>query len=340
MAESPRLLRRIRGEAGDRRPLWIMRQAGRYLPEYRELRRTRSFRELSRDPELAARVTLLPMARYPFDAAIVFADIMSPLPALGVEFDFDPGPVIARPIHDRDGVAALRTPDPEELAPEVMEAIRLVRAELPPAVAVLGFCGAPWTLAAYLVQGRGGKDFPALRAFAAAQEGALHRLLGKLTDAMAAYLIRQAEAGADAVQVFDSWAGLLSRAQWDRLVRPHLETLLERVGGAGVPRILFVQNAPHLLDEYARLPAEVISVDWRVDLAEAQARYPDRVLQGNLDPAVLLAGPETTRRAAERLLGRVAPSRHIVNLGHGILPGTPLESVDALVEAVWEESPR
>ena len=340
MAETPRLVRAMRGEAMDRRPLWIMRQAGRYLPEYRELRRNRSFRELSRSPELAAQVTLLPMARYPFDAAIVFADIMSPLPALGVEFDFDPGPVIARPIRDRGGVDALRDPDPEEFAPEVMEAIRTVRAELPPEVAVLGFCGAPWTLAAYLVEGRGTKDFPGLRAFASAEEALLHRLLGELADAMAAYLIQQAEAGADAVQVFDSWAGLLSRSRWDRLIRPHLETLLERVGSAGIPRILFVQNAPHLLDDYARLPAEVISVDWRVDLAEAQARYPDRAVQGNLDPAVLLAGPGPVRRAARELLGRVAPSRHIVNLGHGILPGTPLESVDALVEAVWEENPQ
>ena len=340
MAETPLLLRAMRGEAADRRPLWIMRQAGRYLPEYRELRQTYSFRELSRSPELAARVTLQPLARYPFDAAIVFADIMSPLPALGVEFDFDPGPVVARPVRDRGAVDALRDPDPEELAPEVMEAIRTVRAELPPRVAVLGFCGAPWTLAAYLVQGRGGKDFPVLRAFAAAEESELQRLLGKLTDAMAAYLIRQAEAGADAVQVFDSWAGLLSLSQWNRLIRPHLETLLDRVGRAGVPRILFVQNAPHLLDEYARLPADVISVDWRVDLAGAQARYPGRAVQGNLDPAVLLAGPKTARRAAEQLLGRVAPSGHIVNLGHGILPGTPLESVDALVEAVWEERPQ
>ena len=280
------------------------------------------------------------MKRYPFDAAIVFADIMSPLAGLGIEFDFDPGPVIANPVRDQDGVDAIGDPDPERLAPEVMAALTQVRRELGPQVAVIGFCGAPWTLAAYLVEGRGTKDFPALRAFAAARPDVLDRLLGKLTDAMAAYLVRQAEAGADAVQVFDSWAGLVSLADWERLIRPHLETLLEKVAAAGVPRILFVQNAPHLLDAYAALPAEVLSLDWRVDIARFQTRHPGRAIQGNLDPAVLLAGPATTRTAAEQLFGRVAPSGHIVNLGHGILPGTPLESVDALVEAVWEERPQ
>ena len=340
MTEAPLLVKAIRGEALPRRPVWMMRQAGRYLPEYRALRRTHSFRELSRDPDLAVRVTLQPMKRYPLDAAIVFADIMSPLAGLGVEFDFDPGPVIARPIRDRAGVEALREPDPDRAAPEVMAALAAVRAELPPKAALIGFCGAPWTLAAYLVQGRGVKGFPLLRAFAAARPRLLDGLLSKLTDAMAVYLIRQAKAGADAVQVFDSWAGLLSVSDWDRVIRPHLEILLERVGRAGVPRIVFVQNAPHLLDAYARLPAEVLSVDWRADLAAVQARYPERAVQGNLDPALLLAGPATVRDAARGLLRRVAPRGHIVNLGHGVLPQTPLESVDALVEAVREEGSR
>ena len=335
MPEAPLLVRAIRGEAAPRRPVWLMRQAGRYLPEYRELRRTRSFRDLSRDPKLAAEVTLQPLKRYPFDAAIVFADIMSPLAGLGIEFDFDPGPVIANPVRDEDGVDAIGDPDPERLAPEVMAALASVRGALPPETAVIGFCGAPWTLAAYLVEGRGTKDFPALRAFAAARPEVLDRLLGKLTDAMAAYLVRQAESGADAVQVFDSWAGLLSLSDWERL--PHLDALLEKAAAAGVPRILFVQNAPHLLDAYAELPAEVLSLDWRVDIAGFQARHPGRAVQGNLDPAVLLSGRGTVKEATRRLLGRVAPTRHIVNLGHGVLPGTPLESVDALLEAVWEE---
>ena len=319
------LLKAIRGEAVDRRPLWIMRQAGRYLPEYRELRRSYPFKAVAQSPELAARVTLMPMARFRFDAAIVFADIMSPLPALGVNFDFDPGPVVEEPIRSKAGVDALTPPDPARLGPEVIAALRQTREALPAETALLGFCGAPWTLAAYLVEGRGRKDFPKLRAFAAAQPDVLENLLGKLSAAMATYLINQARAGADAVQVFDSWAGLLSLADWERLIRPHLEMLLETVGEAGVPRILFLQNAPHLLDAYASLPAEV------------QRRYPARAVQGNIDPAILLGGAEPTRAAAADLLQRVKREGHIVNLGHGILPQTPLESVAALVDAVHEE---
>ena len=224
------------------------------------------------------------------------------------------------------------------LAPEVIETIARVREAAPHDVAVLGFCGAPWTLAAYLVEGRGVKDFPTLRAFAAKEPEVLGALLGKLSAAMADYLIAQARAGADAVQVFDSWAGLLSLADWRRLIRPHLKDLLEAVGTARVPRILFVQNAPHLIDAYAELPAEAISVDWRTDIAAAQQRWPDRAVQGNIDPAVLLGGQAATRRAAKDLLGRVDRRGHVVNLGHGLLPETPLASIDALVEAVHDET--
>ena len=331
------LLRALAREHVPRRPLWIMRQAGRCLPEYRAMRQNHSFKALSGDSKLAADVSLLPLRRYPFDAAIVFADIMSPLPALGVEFDFAPGPVVADPIRDQAGVDAIQAADPDGIAPEVIETVARVREETPDDVAVLGFCGAPWTLAAYLVEGRGVKDFPTLRAFAAAQPDVLDALLAKLSAAMADYLIAQARAGADAVQVFDSWAGLLSLADWRRLIRPHLKGLLDAVGTAGVPRILFVQNAPHLIDAYAELPAEAISVDWRTDMPAAQRRWPGHALQGNIDPAVLLGGEAATRRAAQDLLGRVERRGHIVNLGHGLLPQTPLESIDALVEAVHNE---
>ncbi|HEY8518699.1 MAG TPA: uroporphyrinogen decarboxylase [Gammaproteobacteria bacterium] len=333
------LLRAIRGEPVPRRPLWIMRQAGRYLPEYRALRAKHSFKALAGDPALAAEVTLLPLRRFPLDAAIVFADIMSPLPALGVEFDFDPGPVVTSPIRDEAALARLREPDPEAIAPEVIEALRLTRAALPDGTALLGFCGAPWTLAAYLVEGRGAREFPTLRAFAAARPDLLDALLARLVTLQVEYVRRQAAAGADAVQIFDSWAGLLSLATWRRLIRPHLERLLERIGAIGVPRILFLQNAPHLLDAYAALPAEVFAVDWRTDLGALQRALPDRTVQGNLDPAILTAGAETTRDAARELLATVAARRHIVNLGHGILPDTPLESVAALVEEVHGETP-
>ncbi len=333
------LLQAIKREPTPRRPLWIMRQAGRYLPEYRELRRRHSFKELASSADLATEVTLLPFKRFPLDAAIVFADIMSPLPALGVEFEFAPGPVVANPIRDQAGVDALHDVDPGAIAPEVMTTLQQTRAELPDEIALLGFCGAPWTLAAYLVEGRGAKDFPTLRAFAAAEPAVLDSLLARLADLMVHYLLNQARAGADAVQIFDSWAGLLSLADWERLIRPHLQSLLEAAGNAGVPRILFLQNAPHLVDAYASLPAEVLAVDWRVDLREVQNRYKDRgAVQGNIDPAVLLGGAAPTRAAANELLQRVDATGHIVNLGHGILPDTPLESVAALVEAVHNES--
>ena len=287
-----------------RRPVWVMRQAGRYLPEYRAFRETHSFKALAGDAGLAAEVTLMPLRRFDFDAAIVFADIMSPLPALGVEFDFDPGPVVARPVRTRADLERLTRRD-TEVAPEVVAALRLVRAALDPDKALLGFCGAPLTLAAYLVEGRGAREFPTLRAFAAAEPELLDALLGRLTDLMAEYLIAQHAAGANAVQIFDSWAGLLSLADWQRQVEPHLKRLLEAVGAAGVPRILFLQNAPHLVDAYAELPAEALATDWRLDLGALQRRHPDRAVQGNIDPAVLLAGPEATRAATKRLLASV-----------------------------------
>ena len=331
------LLDAIAGERTPHRPLWIMRQAGRYLPEYQRLRREHSFSELAGSPALAAEVTLLPLQRFALDAAIVFADIMSPLPALGVKFDFAPGPVVAQPIRDRAGVEALLEPERDAMAPEVLETLQKVRPQLADGVALLGFCGAPWTLAAYLVEGRGVTGFPTLRAFAAKAPDALEALLAKLSEAMASYLIAQARAGADAVQIFDSWAGVLSLADWQRLIRPHLMAMLEAVGETGVARILFLQNAPHLVDAYAALPAEVLAVDWRLPLGEVQRKHRHRAIQGNIDPAVLLAGPQATQTAAERLLREVARHRHIVNLGHGILPNTPLESVAALAEAVQAE---
>ena len=335
----PLLERALAREPTARRPLWINRQAGRYLPEYRKLREQYGFKELAGSAELAAEVTLQPIRRFPLDAAIIFADIMSPLPALGIEFDFAPGPVVAEPIRSAADVAALPDTDVAAAAPEVIEAIGRVRRELPADTALLGFCGAPWTLAAYLVEGRGVKDFPLLRAFAAAEPLALERLLARLSRLMSDYLIRQGRAGAGAVQVFDSWAGLLPRAAWERLVRPHLKAMLDAVGEAGIKRILFVNNAPHLVEAYAELPAEGLAVDWRVDLGALQDRHGDRrAVQGNLDPAILTAGPGPTRAAAEDLLSRVRARGHIVNLGHGVLPNTPVDSVAALVETVRGEA--
>ncbi len=329
------MVRALRAEPVPRRPIWLMRQAGRMLPEYRRLRERHSFLELCAQPELATEVTLMPVQRFPLDAAIVFADLMSPVAAMGIEVKFAPGPIVDQPLRDAAAIRSLLHPDAQEIAPEVIETIRLVTRELGGRIPVLGFAGGPWSIAAYLVQGDGRREFPALRAMAAAEPRVLNDLLAQLAAVCADYLVEQARAGAAAVQVFETWSGLLSRPDWERLVKPHLRTLLERVGRAGVPRILFLKHAAHLVDAALDLPVEVLSVDWRVDLPTLQRRLgPGRAVQGNLDPAVLVAGPEATRAAARTLLERTAPTGHVFNLGHGVLPETPLDSVEALIEEV------
>ena len=321
-----------------RRPLWVMRQAGRYLPEYRALREKHTFEELSGNAELAARVTLQPLARFPLDAAIIFADLMSPVEALGLEVKFAPGPVLARPVRTAADVAALRRPARGEIAPSVMAALKIVRSELAQRQALLGFAGSPWSIAAYLVQGRSSPGFPALRALAVAEPQVLEALLTRLTDLIIDYVHAQFEAGADAIQLFDTWAGILSHDAWSRIVRPHIARFLDETRGAGRPRILFVQDASHLVPGYAALPGEALAVDWREDLAALRrAVGPAKALQGNIDPAVLVAGPAATTAAARALLASVPARGHIVNLGHGLTPDAPIESVHALVDAVHAE---
>jgi len=332
------LLRALRSEETPRRPLWIMRQAGRYLPEYRALRAEHSFEELIDSPKLAAQATMMPIDRYGFDAAIIFADLMSPLAALGTRFRFDPGPVLDRPIRTARQIEDLPEPDPQAVAPEVSEALGLVRRELDGRAALIGFAGAPLSLAAYLVEGRGTRGFPNLRALAASDERAFSLLLEKLARLAAGYAVCQSRAGADVIQIFDSWAGLLSYHDWRRLVRPHLLSLLEELRRGDVRTILFAHDAPHLVESFAELPSDGLAVDYKMDLAELRTRLgPQKALQGNLDPAVLLAGPEVTARATRRLLSRVPARGHIFNLGHGITPEAPLESVSALIETVRAE---
>lgn len=329
----------LAGKKTKRRPLWIMRQAGRYLPEYRKLRKESSFEELCADPSLATEVTLMPMKRFPLDAAIVFADLMSPIPSLGIPVRFDPGPVLDKPVRSEEEIRALTLPPSAEVGTEVMETLRRVKKELDPSLALLGFGGAPWSLAAYLVQGHGKTGFPQLRALMASRPDLLNELLGKLTKLVAGYLIEQARAGADVVQVFDSWAGLLSRHEFVQHVRPHLQALLEELGRAGVPRILFLQGAPHLVADCLELPMEGLALCWRSDLPAVRKLLPPTIgLQGNLDPAVLLAGPDATRKACRELLERMPARGHVVNLGHGILPETPIDSVHALIETVHGET--
>lgn len=333
------LLRTLRGEATERRPLWIMRQAGRYLPEYRELKKSHTFMELAGDPRKAADVTLMPFDRFALDGAIIFADIMSPIASLGVGFRFDPGPVLDAPLRDRAVIEALPDVDPAEVAPEVPAALSIVRKELAGRATLLGFAGAPLTLAAYLVQGHGKTTFPQLRALAASDPGTFSLLLEKLTRLVVGYLKEQVKAGAQAVQVFDSWGGLLSVADWRRLVRPHLVDLFNELKDLDAPVIYFLHEAPHLIDESLELPWDGLALDWKADLAAVRRRLGHhRAIQGNLDPATLLAGPDVVRLKARELLDRVPARGHVVNLGHGITPDAPLESVQALIETVQAEN--
>jgi len=331
-------LRTLRGEVTERRPLWIMRQAGRYLPEYRALRKEHTFEELCASPELSAQVTLMPMERYPLDAAIVFADLMSPVAALGIDVRFAPGPVIDKPIRDAAAIRALRVPEGAEIAPEVPATLSIVKERLEGRANLVGFAGSPFSIAAYLVQGKGGKDFALLRALLFEDPVAFGRLMEKLAQMSARYLVEQHKAGADAVQVFESWGGILSLDTWRTHVKPHVERLLQEVRAAGVPTVMFANGAPHMATDLAKLPADALALCWRCDLPGLRKQLgPDIVLQGNLDPASLLAGPEPARRATEELLAAMPPQRHILNLGHGIQPETPMESVQAVIDAVHAE---
>lgn len=322
------------GRAVDRPPVWLMRQAGRFLPEYREVRSRVGFQEAIRDPAVAAELTLQPLRRFGLDAAIVFADIMTPLEGMGVKMSFAPGPVLDAPVRD---AAELRPLEPALDVPFVLETLGIVRRELDPEIAVIGFAGAPFTLAAYLVEGGGSRDFLAVRTLAAGDPTAFTTLLDTLATATVAYLRAQAVAGADALQIFDTWAGLLSRRTYRRLVLPVLSRLVSELEPAAVPVTYFAPGGPHLLDIVAELPVDVIGVDWRVPLDRVRDTVGSgRTLQGNVDPAALLAGPDATRAATLAVLdqGDTGAGNHILNVGHGLAPATPLESVAVLCETV------
>ena len=331
-----RFLRACRREPVDRTPLWIMRQAGRYLPEYRELRSRVSFLELCRTPEIAAEATLQPLRRFAFDAAILFSDIMIPLDAFGIPMTFEPGPKIAEPIRSRAQVDRLSARPAAEAVPFVADTIRLLRRELDGRTPLIGFCGAPFTIAAYLVQGEGKEGFAAIKRLMYREPATLEALIEKLFLSMGDYLRLQIDAGAQAIQIFDSWCGILDEADYRRFALPGVSYLLDTVRSAGVPAIYFVNGAPHLLAAAVTAKPDVLGVCWRQPLdAVAAIAGPDMALQGNLDPHVLFAGPETVRARAADVLRRMAGRRgHIMNLGHGILPETPIESVQALIETV------
>ncbi len=334
---TPPFLAAARGETPSRTPMWVMRQAGRYLPEYREIRAGVDFLGLTPTPELAAEVTLQPVRRFGMDAAILFADIMTPLEGMGIEVEFQGGPVLPDPIRTAADVARVTPLDPETGVPFLLETVRRCVAELPHEVPLIGFAGAPFTLLCYLIEGRGTKDFVQARAFVRSEPEAARDLLDRLADGMAVYLEAQARAGARALMIFDSWIGLLDAPLFRALERPAIERIVAHLRPLGVPLIYFPNQGRHLYGEVAGLDIDVMGVDWRTPLSTADAESGHRyTLQGNLDPSALFAPDEELDAAVDRVLaeGRALTRGHIFNLGHGIDRRTDPEKVARAVERV------
>lgn len=334
-----RFLRACRLEPTDATPVWFMRQAGRFLPEYRALRRKHDFMEICKNPELALEATLQPL-RLGVDAAILFADILLPIEAMGAPFEFaeSKGPIVHQPIRSLEQIEQLRVCDPQQDLAYVLDAVRLIRAELDGKVPLIGFAGAPFTVASYLVEGGKSARFEHTKALMWEQPQAWELLMSKIAEVVRRYLTAQVDAGAQAVQLFDSWIGALSVDDYCQYVQPYVRTILESVGTAGVPVIHFGTNTTALLEAQRDAGGTVIGVDWRVPLDEAWRRVgPDHAIQGNLDPLLLCASRSVavarTRRVLEQAGGQPG---HIFNVGHGIVPQTPVDNVRAVVDAVHD----
>ncbi|MBI4349226.1 MAG: uroporphyrinogen decarboxylase [Elusimicrobia bacterium] len=342
---SPRFLEACRRRKTDATPIWLMRQAGRYLPEYRKIRETATLLEMCERPELAAEVTLQPLRRFDLDAAILFADILLVPRAMGLKLEFvkGEGPVLTPPIRSRRELARLREPDPHESLGFVLDAVRIVRRELAPGKALIGFAGAPFTVASYMVEGGPSDDYRTTKAMMHGDAPLWRALMMKLSRATIRYLRAQVEAGAQAVQLFDSWVGSLSPEDYERFVRPYSKLVIDEVSELGVPVISFGTGNSGFLDRFAAAGGDVVGADWRIPLDEAWSKIGrGRAIQGNLDPVLLTSGPTravlgAARRILERAGGRPG---HIFNLGHGVLPTTPPERVKALVDFVHHESAR
>ncbi len=332
-----RFLRACRREPIDRTPIWLMRQAGRYLPEYRALRDKHDMLTMCRTPELAVEVTLQPLKRFDLDAAILFSDIMIPLTPMGIDFAIreSVGPIVANPVRDQRAADALRVIEPASDVPFVIEAVRALRRELDGKTQLIGFAGAPFTLASYIVEGKPSRDLLLTKKLMRCDPAAWHTLMDKLAQTIAAYLRAQIDAGAQAVQLFDSWIGALSPRDYREFVLPHSKKIFDALVLSGVPRIHFGTGTATLLELMKEAGGNVIGIDWRVPLDQAWQRLGDVTLQGNLDPAVMLTSPDVIECEAREILSQANGRRgHIFNLGHGVLPSTPIENVERLVEVV------
>jgi uroporphyrinogen decarboxylase len=337
----PLLVRALRREPVERTPVWFMRQAGRSLPEYRQLRERHSFLEVANTPELCAEATLQPVRRHRVDAAVLFADIVTPVLGMGLEVELVEGigPVVAEPVTTAADVERLRLPDPEDAYAPVLEAVRIVRRELGADQALVGFCGGPFTVAGYLVEGKPSRDFVRVKELMYREPAVWHGLMDRLTDGFADYVAAQAEAGADVVQLFDSWVGALSVSDYEEFVAPYSARILAAVEA---PTIHFGTGTTHLLAAMAAAGGDAIGLDWRVPLDQGWlAVGPDRAVQGNLDPAALLAPWARIEAAAEDVLARAGGRPgHVFNLGHGVVPATDPADLSRLVEFVHERTAR
>jgi uroporphyrinogen decarboxylase len=339
-APESRFVKACQAQPVDRTPVWFMRQAGRYMPEYRAVRKQHSLIEICKRPEVAADVTITAAEALGVDAAIIFADLLLPLEVMGLPFHFSPGegPVIDRPIRDQVDITRLRTDRAADLG-YVAEAVRLVCKHFGPRLPVIGFCGAPFTLASYMIEGGGSRNYVNTKKMMYSSPAAWDELMAKLVSVVSQYAAEQVRAGADVIQIFDSWVGCLSVGDYCRYVLPRTTELVRSLRKAGVPIIYFGTDSATLLPSMKQTGAEVIGLDWRIPLDEGWHAVGSGAVQGNLDPVVLFAAWKEIKPRAKEILRRAAGRPgHIFNLGHGILPETPVESVKALAKFVQEYS--
>jgi len=342
MSHSPLLLDTLKGKKSTKIPLWLMRQAGRYLPEYRAIREKVSFLELCQNPALACEVTLQPIKRFGFDGAILFSDILVPLVPMGLHLSFGPdhGPQISNPVRKAYDVHRIRQADPQECG-YVAEALKLIRGQLAPSITLLGFAGAPFTLASYMVEGGSSKNFSHIKQFMYTEPEAYHLLLQKITQTTIAYLKMQIEAGAQAVQLFDSWAGMLSPEDYRLYAHPYACQVLDAISPLA-PIIHFAKQGGSFLPILSKTSAQAVGIGWEIDILEAgRIIPPNRTLQGNLDPGALFAPPALLKNKIQNILKFAAnlPHPFVFNLGHGLLPQTPIDSVTLLIEQVRSFNP-
>lgn len=330
-------LRACRGESVSRVPVWMMRQAGRYLPEYRELRAKHAFLDVCKTPDLAVEVSLQPFRRLGVDAVIVFSDILIVAEAMGLPLELgDAGPNLPQPVRAATDVEKLRRFDPESETRFLMEAIRRLAHQVGPDVPVLGFAAAPWTLACYMIEGRTKDGFAAAKSFLYTEPAAFRELVSRIAQSTISYLRAQIAAGASAVQLFDTWCGELNLRDYRDFALPAVQQIIEGIAGAA-PVIYYTKSSSHLLPAVAESGAAVLSLDWRVNLAELRKSFgPGIALQGNLDPAILFAPRHRIRRATAEILSQLQGAGHILNLGHGILPDTPVENARIFIETAQQ----